>query len=67
VFFIEPDEKLLNIDNIDINQPFVDYLFNTNTCIVMELLKDLNPDKSMGPDSLHPLVLKEGCENWLYH
>jgi hypothetical protein len=60
VVTVEPDGALPDISNIQIDQPFEDYAFTTKS--VQELLKELNPNKSMGPDGVYTLVLKELCE-----
>ena len=38
--------------------PFMDYIVVSNEDVT-KLLKGLNPSKALGPDELHPRVLKE--------
>jgi len=57
VFTIEPTGEFDNGLAKDINCPMADVIFSPQ--IVMEKLNKLNPSKSVGPDNIHPRVLKE--------
>ena len=43
---------------LDRSAPFMDEIFVTKEGVT-KLLKGLNPSKALGPDELHPRVLKE--------
>ena len=43
---------------LDISAPFMEDIVATKECVT-KLLKGLNPSKALGPDELHPRVLKE--------
>ena len=43
---------------LDRSAPFMEDIVVTKECVT-KLLKGLNPSKALGPDELHPRVLKE--------
>ncbi len=57
VFTNEPDGELPHIEGIHVEIPFADK--NINEDAILKLLKELNQNKSAGPDELHPKSLLE--------
>ena len=57
VFTQEPDGDIPEIDNVELRYPFQDKEITEDE--VLKILKDLKPNKSAGPDELHPKSLLE--------
>ena len=57
VFTQEPDGDIPNIENVEISHPFQDKEISEEE--VLKIMKDLKPNKSAGPDELHPKSLLE--------
>ena len=57
VFTNEPDGELPHIDRVPVQKPFIDKDMTTSE--ILKILKELNQNKSAGPDELHPKSLHE--------
>ena len=60
VYTEEPTGAVPTAPHINIMHPFQDYVFSEKQ--VQELLQKLDPNKSPGPDKIHPKLLKELAE-----
>ena len=60
VFTEERTDDVPQCADRDFDVPLTDIVFQTDK--VLKLLKALDPSKSMGPDGIHPRVLKESAE-----